>query len=476
VFLHTPIYLAFLFAVCLLHRLLPRPFGRKVFLLLASYGMYAAFDVRFPVVLLAITAATFWLGRLIPRSPHPRAWAALSVSLSLGALAYFKYAGFFLANAESLLRGLGVPPPASVRVLLPIGISFYAFQAVAYTLEVAKRKIPPADNAVDFGLYMAFFPKLVAGPFVRPADFLRQLSNPRPAPNRGDIQNALPLLLTGLFKKVVVADGIASLADISFRAAASPGAAGFPMPMYIAGFYLYAVQIYADFSGYTDIARASAGLLGFSLPENFRQPYFSISPAGFWNRWHMTLTQWFREYLFFPLSRWGMIRTNRRYPRLIQAAATTVTMVLIGFWHGGAWTFLVWGAWHGVLVAVDRLAGISPRRWWEKIFFAAVTFHLVGVGWILFRSDTLDQAGRFLAGMVSFLQPVWFSHFLPPAMLALLLILGMDAGGALERRFPQWIRSVRPAAALAAVIVVAGLWILQAVSQTNSPPFIYGSF
>jgi D-alanyl-lipoteichoic acid acyltransferase DltB (MBOAT superfamily) len=248
------------------------------------------------------------------------------------------------------------------------------------------------------------------------------------------------------------------------------------MPLYIGGFYLYAVQIYADFSGYTDIARGSAGLLGISLPENFRQPYFSFSPGDFWNRWHMTLTQWFREYLYFPLSRWGLIKTQRQYPRLIQTAATMTTMILVGLWHGASWTFVLWGAWHGVLLTIDRLLKYTPSRWWEKTIAAVVNFHLIGLGWILFRSSSLEEAVRFLAGMFSFNQTMWFPHFLAPAMLALLLILGMDAIGPLSRRFPHWVNAVRPAAVFAAIIVIAGLWILQAVSRTSALPFIYGSF
>ena len=475
-FLYTPLYLVFLAVVCLIYWLLPRPAWRKTLLLLASYLLYATFDARFVLVLLGITAATYFLGRAIPDSAHSRGYVALSVALNLGALAYFKYMGFFLANVDSIFRGMGISPPASIQLLLPIGISFYAFQAIAYTLEVSRRKIQPVENVVDFGLYLAFFPKLIAGPFVRPAEFIQQMANLPRRLSRFEVQSSLQLVLTGLFKKVVIADSIAALADISFRAAAHPNAAGFPMPLYLGGFYLYAVQIYADFSGYTDIARGSAGLLGISLPENFRQPYFSFSPGDFWNRWHMTLTQWFREYLYFPLSRWGLIKTRRQYPRLIQTAATMTTMILVGLWHGAAWTFVLWGAWHGLLLTIDRLLKYTPSRWWEKTIAAVVNFHLIGLGWILFRSSSLEEAVRFLAGMFSFNQTMWFPHFLLPALLALFLILGMDAIGPLARRFPNWINALRPAAVFAAIAVIAGLWILQAVSQTSTLPFIYGSF
>ncbi|MGB7540119.1 MAG: MBOAT family O-acyltransferase, partial [Anaerolineales bacterium] len=449
-FLHTPLYLLFLTSVCLLYWLLPRPAWRKLLLLLASYVLYAAFDLRFVLVLLGITTATYCLGRAIPGHPHPRRLVLLSILINLGALAYFKYTGFFLDNVEGLLRGMGIAPPASIQILLPLGISFYAFQAVAYTIEVSRHKLEPERNVVNFGLYLAFFPKLIAGPFVRPADFFRQMADPPRSLSRPEIQSSFMLLLTGLFKKVVVADSIAVLADISFRSAASPEAAGFPSPLFIGGFYLYAVQIYADFSGYTDIARGSAGLLGISLPENFRAPYFSVSPGDFWNRWHITLSLWFREYLFFPLSRWGMTAAGRRFPRIIQTGATMITMTLVGLWHGAAWTFVLWGAWHGILISIDRLLGYVPRRWWEKCLAAAVTFHLVAIGWVLFRASSIPEAGRFLAGMVSFNQLVWASHFLLPAAVSLFLVLGLDAAGPIFRRLPGWINGLRPIAVVAA--------------------------
>jgi alginate O-acetyltransferase complex protein AlgI len=476
VFLHTPLYLLFLAGVCLVYWLIPRASGRKLLLLLASYALYAAFDLRFGLVLAGISIATYLIGRALPEHPHPRRLVLLSILINLGALMYFKYTGFFLENVNALLEGLGVAMPASLSILLPIGISFYAFQAIAYTLEVSRRKQAPVEDIVDFGLYLAFFPKLIAGPFVRPAEFFRQLADPPRSLSRSEILSSLSLLLKGLFKKVVIADSIAALADLAFRAAASPDASEYPAPLFIGGFYLYAVQIFADFSGYTDLARGSAGLLGFALPENFREPYFSFSIGDFWNRWHMTLTQWFREYLFFPLSRWGMTVTGRRFPRLIQIGATMLTMILVGWWHGAAWTFVVWGAWHGLWMSIDRLAGYVPRRIGGKIIAGVVTFHLVGIGWILFRAGSIPEAARFLAGMVSFQQFAFSAHFLAPAVLALLLILGMDAAGPLARRFPRFMNALYPAAAAAMVVIVAGLWILRGVSASAPLPFIYGSF
>jgi alginate O-acetyltransferase complex protein AlgI len=474
--LHTPAFLLVLAAIVLVYWRLPRPAWRKYLLLLASYLLYASFDVRFVLILLGTTTVTFLLGQRIPGSPRARALVAAGICFNLGALAYFKYSGFFLSNVDSILRLAGIPMSPAIQVLVPIGLSFYTFQAIAYILEISRGKMLPAQNAADFALYLAFFPKLLAGPFVRPQEFLRQISEPRSAISGSEVQSALHLLLTGLFRKIVIADSIASLADISFRAAGSPHAGGFPSPLYLCGFYLYAFQIYADFSGYTNIARGSAALLGFSLPENFRQPYFSLSPGDFWNRWHITLSQWFREYVFFPLSRWGLVKTERRYPRLVQTAATLITMILVGLWHGAAWTYLLWGAWHGILVAVDRLLHYVPRRWWEKVLAAVVTFHLVGIGWVLFRSPSLSAAGGFLAGMFSFQQMSWFPMFFLPALIAGILLFGMDALSLLSPRFSGWIQTLRPVGVFAALTAIIALWLLQAISSTGTLPFIYGSF
>jgi D-alanyl-lipoteichoic acid acyltransferase DltB (MBOAT superfamily) len=227
--------------------------------------------------------------------------------------------------------------------------------------------------------------------------------------------------------------------------------------LYWQGFYLYTFQIYADFSGYTDIARASALLLGFDLPENFQQPYLSSTPAVFWNRWHMTLTQWFREYLFFPVSRWLSLATGRRRPRLVQATANLLTMTLIGLWHGPGWTFVAWGLWHGVLLTLERLSGLKPAGRLQKIAAGLVCFHLVALGWVLFRADTFAAAARFVRGMLAFEQMGWLPNFLPPVLLAGGLIFALDA-------------------LAAGLLAVAGLTLLKLVNGGDARPFIYGQF
>jgi alginate O-acetyltransferase complex protein AlgI len=477
VLLHSLPYLLFLFVVVAGYRLLPRPLWRKGWLLLASYVFYALFDPRFAALLLGLSLAVWGLGQGIARGRHPRRLAWASVALNLGVLAIFKYAGFFVSSAQAVLQRAGAPAGVgSLALLLPVGISFYTFQAIAYTTEIYRGKAQPA-GLLDFALYLAFFPKLIAGPLARPQDFMRQVSAPAPRPGRDEISSALGLLLLGLVKKVLIADSLASLADTAFRAASLTSGAHFPTPLYLQGFYLYAFQIYADFSGYTDLARGSAALLGFGLPENFRQPYFAVTLGDFWNRWHMSLTAWFREYLFFPFSRWLLARGRRQHAERAQVFANLATMALIGLWHGAAWTFVLWGLWHGVLLTVERLARIKPAGRLPRLAAGLVTFHLVAVGWVLFRADSLASAGRFLAGLLSAQQMEWLGYYAPGVLLTAGLVLGID-WLASSRAAPVaglWPR-LRPVAITAGVVVLLVLGLLSYARCGDARPFIYGQF
>jgi alginate O-acetyltransferase complex protein AlgI len=477
--LHTPVYLLFLLVVVLIYWLLPAPRWRRSFLLAASYIFYGLFDIRFALLLAALTLAVYLLGRRIAQSQHARAYAWLSVGLNLGVLGLFKYAGFFFSGAAAGFRLLGVSivPPA-LYFLLPVGLSFYTFQAIAYTTDIYRETATPTTSILDFALSMAFFPKLIAGPLVRPFELQDQINSQISRPSAQSIRSSLTLLLTGLTKKILIADSLASLADVAFRAANMPSASGlFPSPLYWAGFYLYAIQIYADFSGYTDIALASASLLGFSLPENFRQPYFSVTVADFWSRWHMTLTRWFREYLFQPLSRSLLLATKRRFRRGIQVLANMTTMTLIGLWHGAAWTFVAWGFWHGLLISVERGLRLKPQSRWSRWIGGILTFHLVGLGWVLFRADSFLSAGRFLMGLFSFRQLVWAPRYLPPVLMAAALTLAIDLISGNIIKIPSRSRQFwRPILMTASVLVLAGLALLQVLRGVAPRPFIYGQF
>jgi D-alanyl-lipoteichoic acid acyltransferase DltB (MBOAT superfamily) len=406
-----------------------------------------------------------------------RLYASVGIGLNLAGLAAFKYAGFFAEAAAEIVRALGGHSGiGTLQVILPVGISFYSFQGIAYIVEVYRDRTK-AGGLLDTAFVLTFFPKLLAGPLVRASDLRSQLYRSDTTPSGRGLRLAAGLLLVGLFKKIVIADGLGSLADAAFRAAQIPGAAAsFPTPLFWQGFYLYAIQIYADFSGYTDLARGSAALLGFDLPLNFRRPYFAVGLGDFWNRWHMSLTQWFREHLFNPLTR--VTLQNGRLPRNVaQVGVTLVTMAAIGLWHGASWMFVAWGVWHGALLSIERLSRVSPRSAWGRVVASLVTFHVVGLGWILFRSSSMAAAGQFALGLFTFRQLHWAGFYLAPVLWAGILVVGLDVGEMAERRMsPEarvWWRSI---AAIAGGLVVAVLLLLAWARGSQALPFIYGQF
>lgn len=475
--LHTPLYLLFLLILIPVYWLLQIA-HRKVILLVASAIFYASLDIRFLVLLAVMIFVNYFIGQAIPKSSHARQLVWLSVAVNLGILAVFKWANFYIESLRLFLQSLGVSSlPTGIQLLFPIGISFFSFQAIAYIIEVSKKKIKPA-TLLDFSIYMAFFPKLIAGPLVRPDNFLGQLKHHPVRPDRNEIQGALRLLLLGLVKKIVLADSLASLSEVAFRAAArETGAFSFPSFLYWQGFYLYSFMIYADFSGYTDIARASASLLGFELPENFRQPYLSENMIAFWNRWHISLTQWFRVYLFFPLSRWFLEKTERQYSRLIQITVTLITMFLIGIWHGAGWTFAIWGLWHGLLLIINQQWKPTPTNRWLKLGLGFITFHLVGVGWVLFGSNSFAAAGRFFSGMLALNNPIELGFYLPPVLLSAALLFSIDLVQSQNIRLPTRIQTIaKPILAIAGIVVLIGLTMIYQAHGGDSRPFIYGQF
>ena len=382
----------------------------KLFMLAASYVFYGYWDARFVGLIVASTvlnqAAAASLGRL-RRPGARRAVVSLAVGVNLASLGFFKYAGFFVDSAERALEGLGVAADLPLlNIILPVGISFFTFQAISYVLDVYRGDAEPA-KPLDFAVYLAFFPQLVAGPIVRAHELIPQINQPR-ALRHTDFTRAITLIAAGLFKKMVVATYLAdALVDDVF---AFPDR--FSSLEVLMGVYGYAVQIYADFSGYTDIAIGVALLLGIRLPDNFDQPYRATSIQDFWRRWHMSLSRWLRDYLYIPLggNRGGPRRRDRNL---------FLTMLLGGLWHGAAWTFVLWGAFHGLGLLVERRLGLRL----PGIVARLVTFHFVCFGWILFRADSLGGAGDvlrrlFVAWTVESARLPWVAAALVLAMLA----------------------------------------------------------
>jgi alginate O-acetyltransferase complex protein AlgI len=411
--------------------LMPHRIRWRVFMVGASWFFYAAWDWRFVGLLAGSTLVNQVAAVLIDRARAAgarRAWLVVALTLNLGTLAWFKYVGFLVDSSYSALRLLGFDGDAPhVQVVLPVGISFFTFQAISYIVDVYRRRIRPT-HLLDFAVFLAFFPQLVAGPIVRAAEFLPQLRHRRDE-RRVDASLAFWLIAAGLFKKVVIASYLAEEAvDPLFALPHQHG--GLEA---LVGVYAYAVQIYADFSGYTDIAIGVALLLGFRFPQNFDSPYSATSLQDFWRRWHMTLSRWLRDYVYIPLG--GNQTSNAATYRNL-----FVTMLLGGLWHGAAWTFVVWGAIHGGGIAFERwwgerrhdpalalpapppapmdgsglpahdgsvLVDVRPTRpalgsrdgiaatWGRRI----VTFNVVCFAWIFFRATSFDNAWAVLGSI-----------------------------------------------------------------------------
>lgn len=383
-------YALFFLVVFALVWSMPTLAARKAALVVASYFFYAQWSSLFAGLLAASSLTNFAVGVWLASRPADRRKPVLTlgVALNLTLLGVFKYYNFFLESLADLLLLVGWSRDMPfLAILLPVGISFFTFHGISYIVDVAREEIPPTRNPLDLLLYLAFFPQLVAGPIVRAAQFLPQLHR---LPSFAEVQvgPAVLLILVGLVKKVVVADALAThLVDPVFD---SPMTAA-THDLWIAA-YGYAVQIYCDFSAYSDIAIGSAALLGYRFPQNFDRPYRATSFSDFWRRWHISLSSWLRDYLYIPLggNRGGTLATARNL---------AVTMLLGGLWHGAAWTFVLWGALHGTALGLERGAG---RRWKSvpPILRGMIVFHTVCAAWILFRSPDLLSAGVYFGGLL----------------------------------------------------------------------------
>src|SRR5216110_59197 len=370
--------------------------AKKTVLVVASYYFYAQWDWRFCLLLAGSSALSYIAGQLIDRASEQgraRPMLGIAVGLHLALLGAFKYFDFFVLSANELARSLGMQHELPfIEILLPVGISFFTFHGISYLTDVYRGDVEVCRNPLDMALYMSFFPQLVAGPIVRAAYFLPQLARPSAEPI--PIGPALLLILSGLFKKVVIANYLATgLVDPVFAAPTSYGA-----PDLLLAIYAYAVQIYCDFSAYTDMSIALAALLGFRFPANFNQPYRAQRLREFWQRWHISLSTWLRDYLYKPLggNRHGRLKTYRNL---------MITMLLGGIWHGAGWKFVMWGALHGGGLAVERMLepwigrrALSPVA---KIVATLVVFHFVCFAWIFFRAEDFGMASLYIGGLAA---------------------------------------------------------------------------
>jgi D-alanyl-lipoteichoic acid acyltransferase DltB (MBOAT superfamily) len=381
-------FAVFLVAVCLSLRALPAR-GRPSLLLIASLLFYALWIPAYLLLLLLEIAVNYALLRGMLRSPRPRLWLTTSIVFSLGLLAAFKYAAFAIATAAPLLSWAFGTPPGIPEILLPLGISFYTFQMLGLAIDAYRRDFAPAPGCARYALFIAFFPHFIAGPILRGRDLLPQLE-------RGihfdaeKTRRGVWLLACGLAKKTIFADFLlAPFVDDVFR---FPGVS--TAPVHLVAVWSFAFQIYFDFSGYTDMARGMALLVGLELPFNFEEPYLSRNPAEFWRRWHITLSSWLRDYLYIPLggNRRGAART---YANLM------LTMLLGGLWHGAGFRFLVWGGLHGTLLCAHRAftrgkAASHAALRWRDLPSMLLLFHAVCLLWVFFRAASFADAALYL--------------------------------------------------------------------------------
>jgi alginate O-acetyltransferase complex protein AlgI len=402
-------YGAFFLIVFSIHWILPQSW-RRPFLLIASYYFYASAIPKYIVLILGLTVFNYVMGRWMGGTPQRRRKPLLILTIvgNLGSLAYFKYTHFILSSIQPLLNN--VPSLGNLfsdasfqNIILPLGISFFTFEFIHYIAEIYKGR-DPIKNPVDFALFAAFFPTQIAGPIKRFPDFMKQIAHPIPF-KEVNVDSGLTLILTGLLKKVLIADTLSPVVGALFGNANQLG----PLTTVFA-ILAFTTQIYCDFSGYTDIGRGSALLLGYNVPINFNSPYQSAKVGEFWERWHISLSSWLRDYLFIPLGG-SRVAPYRVYINLM------ITMALGGLWHGTSWHFMVWGVYQGAILCVNRLwdRTVGKIKGYERVIAfplinflrRPLTFFWVCLGWVFFRADTLSGAIQMFSNLLNFSKDAW---------------------------------------------------------------------
>jgi D-alanyl-lipoteichoic acid acyltransferase DltB (MBOAT superfamily) len=364
------------------------PRGQNLLLLAASYVFYGWLTPWYAVLLGVSTLADFYLARRMKADrERTTLYLVLSLVLNLGVLGFFKYYNFFNADVAEALTSVGLGAEwLFVNVFLPAGLSFYTLKKLAYMIDVSRGSLGPSDDLISFALFVSFFPQIVAGPIDRYQKLVPQFQQRR-VWQPGFFYAAWPLLVMGFFKKIVVADTLKSVVDRIFTLH-EPSLA-----LLLAGALAFTLEILADFSAYTDLSRGIAQLLGFSTSENFNKPYLSLTPTEFWNRWHITLSTWLRDYVFFPIRRLLLRRMRSLPPWLTLSIPPLVTMFISGVWHGAGLTFVVWGLYYGVLIAGYQLAGMGgnwrPAGRVQRFFAWLVMFTLIAFGWLIFRAPSM---------------------------------------------------------------------------------------
>jgi alginate O-acetyltransferase complex protein AlgI len=457
-FVFLPIFLA-------VYYLIPVSW-RSFWILVASYGFYAWWRLDFLVLLVAITFFAYCAALMLEKAQNKkiRFWVlSTAVSINLVALAYFKYANFGIESLNALLISFGVQALSWTSVLLPIGLSFFIFHAISYLVDIYRNEARPAKNIIDFAAFIALYPHLIAGPVLRYhllSEQFRTREHSWQRFSRGTVR-----FMAGFTKKILLADTVAPLADAVFQLSNPTFADAW------LGVLAYAVQIYFDFSGYSDMAIGLALMIGFEFPENFRHPYSSRSITEFWQRWHISLSSWLREYLYIPLG-------GNRYGKLRIQLNLLITMVLGGLWHGANWTFIIWGAWHGGVLVFERIAKEYQKQSLSNWITIPRTFILVLIGWVFFRSQNTDSAFTILAGM-SGIQGFWVSDSLAFQITGLNITMLGIAGAFVG--ISAWLEQIPKMQKILQPLYIPILMVLFLVSvlrmyAQNYSPFLYFQF
>ena len=454
------IFFAVVFAVTLFLQRLKRKIFKEVFLLIASYFFYAYWDFRFAFLLLFVTVAVYISARFI----HKKISVVFGVVVPLVVLGFFKYFNFFLSSFSAVVGGSW----NALNIILPVGISFYTFQALSYVIDVKRGKIEAEKSFIRLALYISFFPQLVAGPIVKASEFLPQLDEDRRITLK-NVEYGVQLMVFGFLKKIVIADHLSVFVDDVFRMPST-----FHWSSILLAVISYAIQIYFDFSGYSDIAIGCAKCFGYDFCPNFNLPYLSENVTVFWRRWHISLSTWLREYLYIPLG-------GNRKGKFRQYINLFITMLLGGFWHGANWTFVVWGAMHGLALCVDKLI---PKKIYDKVVFkllgTILTLSFVSFLWIFFRADTFQTAWLVIKGILTFqngiLQPFSWS-FVAIATVCIASVIAVVRSRKKKEKFVSGfypIVSLNKVWGLALLFVEIGL--ILGLGFTGEHPFVYFQF
>lgn len=459
------------FAVCYLF-LQRRTTARLLFVTLFSYYFYYKSSGTYFFLLAVVTVSDFFIARLMAHTTAQRrrkAWVALSLAVNLGLLCYFKYTNFLCGFLASLTGGTFT----AMDIFLPVGISFFTFQSLSYTIDVYRREITPLSNLLDYAFYVSFFPQLVAGPIVRARDFIPQIRRPLFV-SREMFGRGVFLIVSGLFKKAVVSDYI----SVNFVERIFDSPALYSGVENLMGVYGYALQIYCDFSGYSDMAIGIALLLGFHFNKNFDSPYKSASVTEFWRRWHISLSGWLRDYLYISLG-------GNRKGKLRQYANLITTMLLGGLWHGASWNFVLWGALHGVALAIHKCwMGLTGRKKGEqsrgirRVFGIVLTFHFVCFCWIFFRNADFSTSLDMLGQLFTAFHPQLF----PQLVAGYREVFALMALGFFLHFVPDsWEQAccravVRLPLVGKALLLVATIYLVIQMKSAEIQPFIYFQF